>query len=130
MINIIHILGASGSGTTTLGRAIQQTFGYTHLDTDEYFWVSTDPPYIEKRTPHERQRLLKHDIVKNKKCVISGSLCGKNDGWGDIFIPLFDIVIFIDTPMLKLFSQRLFQRLLNEWLHWLKKDISRLIENS
>lgn len=70
MINIIHILGASGSGTTTLGRAIQQTFGHTHLDTDDYFWVPTDPPYIEKRIPHERQRLLKHDIVAHMGTVL------------------------------------------------------------
>ena len=45
MINIIHIFGASGSGTTTLGRAIHETFRHAHLDTDNYFWISTDPPY-------------------------------------------------------------------------------------
>lgn len=41
---------------------------------------------------------MKIDIAKNEKCVISGSLCGRGDSWGDIFIPLFDLVIFIDTP--------------------------------
>ncbi|MDR1737162.1 MAG: shikimate kinase, partial [Oscillospiraceae bacterium] len=33
-------------------------------------------------------------IKQNPKCVISGSLCG----WGDVFIPKFDLVIFIYTP--------------------------------
>ena len=94
MINTIHIFGASGSGTTTLAGAVDEAFGHTHLDTDDYFWIPTDPPYITKRTPYERRELLKADIAKNEKCVISGSLCG----WGDIFIPLFDLVIFIDTP--------------------------------
>lgn len=98
MINIIHIFGASGSGTTTLAKAIDEAFGHTHLDTDDYFWTPTDPPYTIKRTPYERQQLLKADIAKNEKCVISGSLCGRNNSWGDIFIPLFDLVIFIDTP--------------------------------
>ncbi|WP_051403467.1 hypothetical protein [Schnuerera ultunensis] len=79
MINIIHIFGASGSGITTLARAIDEAFGYTHLDTDDYFGTPTDPPYMTKRTPYERQELLKADIAKNEKCVISGSLCGRND---------------------------------------------------
>ena len=77
MANIIHIFGASGSGTTTLARVINETFGHTHLDTDDYFWTPTDPPYTTKRTPYERQELLKVDIAKNEKCVISGSLCGR-----------------------------------------------------
>lgn len=37
MINVIHIFGASGSGTTTLGDAIDETLGYKHLDVDDYF---------------------------------------------------------------------------------------------
>lgn len=98
MISVIHIFGASGSGTTTIAQAIHETFGHVHLDTDNYFWIPTDPPYKTKRTPDERQRLLKIDITKNDKCVISGSLCGRGDGWGDIFIPLFELAIFIDTP--------------------------------
>ena len=34
MKNIIHIFGASGSGTTTLGKKICTELGYTFLDTD------------------------------------------------------------------------------------------------
>lgn len=98
MINIIHILGASGSGTTTLAMAIQKEFGHTHLDTDDYLWVPTNPRYTTKRIRTERQKMLKNDISKNEKCVISGSMCSGINGWGDIFIPLFDLVIFIDTP--------------------------------
>jgi adenylate kinase family enzyme len=33
----IHLIGASGSGTTTLGRALAQRLGYPHFDTDHYF---------------------------------------------------------------------------------------------
>jgi Shikimate kinase len=44
MIHRIHILGASGSGTTTLGRALAERLQYPHFDTDDSFWVPTDPP--------------------------------------------------------------------------------------
>ena len=44
MIHRIHILGASGSGTTTLGRALAERLQCPHFDADDYFWVPTDPP--------------------------------------------------------------------------------------
>lgn len=90
MKKVIHILGASGSGTTTLGKAISDNMGYSHLDSDDYFWFPTDP----KEGNSRRQRLLQDDIKQAEKCVISGSFCG----WGDIFIPLFDLVIFVEAP--------------------------------
>lgn len=91
---IIHILGASGSGTTTLGKAISEKYGYRQLDTDDFFWLPTDPQYTTKREPGERQRLLSEAISKAERCVISGSLCG----WGDMFIPKFQLVILVETP--------------------------------
>jgi len=44
MIQRIHILGASGSGTTTLGRALAERLQYPHFETDDYFWLPTAPP--------------------------------------------------------------------------------------
>ena len=41
--NLIHIFGASGSGTTTLAEKTSRELGYFHLDTDDYFWLPTDP---------------------------------------------------------------------------------------
>lgn len=35
--NVIHIYGASGSGTTTLGKKLCEKLGYTLMDTDSYF---------------------------------------------------------------------------------------------
>jgi inorganic pyrophosphatase len=92
-INIIHILGASGAGTSTLGQALEQ-HGYKWLDTDNYFWAPTDPPFVQSRPNGERTALLKADIEANPKCVITGSLCG----WGDVFMPQFDLVVWVDTP--------------------------------
>ena len=92
--NIIHIVGASGAGTSTLGQALEREYSYKWLDTDEYFWEKTNPPFV-KSLPHEvRVKLIGAAIKEHQKCVISGSLCG----WGDVFIPRFDLVVFVDTP--------------------------------
>ncbi len=92
--NIIHILGASGAGTTTLGKAICEKFNYSHLDADDYFWLPTDPAYTTKRALFQRQKLLGEAIASQGRCVISGSLCG----WGDMFMPKFGLVILVETP--------------------------------
>ena len=93
-VNVIHILGASGCGTSTLGQALERQHGYKWLDTDHFFWFQTHLPFTSKRHHEERIPLMAASIEENPKCVISGSLCG----WGDVFIPKFDIVVFIYTP--------------------------------
>jgi len=94
MIHRIHILGASGSGTTTLGRALAERLQYAHFDTDDYFWLPTAPPFREPRPLIERQQLLMGDLTACKAWVLSGSLCG----WGDSAIPLFELVVFLWIP--------------------------------
>lgn len=90
----IHILGASGSGTTTLGRALAKRLDSPHFDTDDFFWLPTEPPYQQSRTLTQRQDLLGTALAEHGSWVLSGSLCG----WGDMFIPLFDVVAFVWTP--------------------------------
>ena len=63
MVKRIHILGASGSGTTTLGRALAERLQYPHFDTDDYFWLPTDPPYTQQRARTERAQLLMDDLT-------------------------------------------------------------------
>lgn len=46
---LIHIYGASGSGTSTLGRYLAEQFQYAFLDSDDYFWLPTDPKFTTKR---------------------------------------------------------------------------------
>jgi len=93
MINGIHILGASGSGTTTLGQALESKHGYKWMDTDDYFWFPTSQPYTTKRPHAERVPLMLHGIANNPKWVITGSLCG----WGDALTPHFDLVVFLSV---------------------------------
>ncbi|MBF4691511.1 AAA family ATPase [Fusibacter ferrireducens] len=94
MIKRIHILGASGSGTTTLGEELSKEIDYSHFDTDDYFWIKTDPPYTTKRPVEERIDLISKDIKNSDRWILTGSLCG----WGDIFIPYFDLVIYLRIP--------------------------------
>ncbi|MBQ3163683.1 MAG: AAA family ATPase, partial [Lachnospiraceae bacterium] len=93
MKNVIHIYGASGSGTSTLGRKISEELGYKFMDTDDYFWIPTNPQYTMKRSKEERLALMKKDISENDKVVISGSLVD----WGDELIPLFTLAIRLIT---------------------------------
>ncbi|PON15019.1 hypothetical protein C2W62_26010 [Candidatus Entotheonella serta] len=105
MTKRIHILGASGSGTTTLGRAVMQRFGYSHFDTDGYYWLATDPPFTHPRDTTSRQQRLMDDLRAHEAWVLSGSLYG----WGDVAIPLFELVVYLWIPP-ELRLQRLRQR--------------------
>lgn len=93
-MKIIHILGASGSGTSTLGTIIASNLGYHHMDTDNYFWEPSDPPFTIKRNEEERINLIINEFKSYEKIVLTGSLCG----WGDSLIPYFSTVIELLVP--------------------------------
>lgn len=105
MKNVIHIFGASGSGTTTLGKRICEVLGYTLMDTDDYFWMPTNPRFTQKRPVDERIALMKRDIDQSENVVISGSLTD----WGDVLIPFFTLAIRIEMDQ-TLRIERLKQR--------------------
>jgi len=90
----IHIFGASGSGTTTLGRALATALGCPHLDTDDFYWLPTDPPFEEKRDVAERCRLLGAALAPSPAWVLSGWL----GNWGNAFVPQFDLAVFLTAP--------------------------------
>lgn len=86
-----HITGASGSGVTTLGRALAQALAVPTHDTDDYYWLPTDPPYTAKRPVPDRLALMDALFLPRRAWVLSGSLAG----WGDPLIPHFDRVVFL-----------------------------------
>ena len=94
MKHVIHIFGASGSGTTTLGRAIADRTGYRFLDSDDYLWLPTDPQYTTKRPSEERVALLERDIDASGGAVVSGSLVG----WGDALMDRFTLAVRLVVP--------------------------------
>jgi len=87
----IHILGGSGSGTTTLAKALARHFAVPHFDADDYYWESTDPPFTAKRSIEKRIKLLTDDLDQASSWVLSGSLVN----WADSVNDRFTHVIFI-----------------------------------
>ncbi len=85
------ITGASGAGTTTLGRALADYWAVPHADVDDYFWIPTSPAYTDKRPVEERLPLMKAVFLPRDAWVLSGSLMG----WGDPLIEMFDAAVMI-----------------------------------
>ncbi len=106
----IHITGASGVGTTTLGAALAETFGCPHHDTDDFYWLPTEPPYREERDPAERLRLIETALRGAPAWVLSGSI----GGWGEPLTALLDTVVFLTVPT-ELRIERLRARELREF---------------
>jgi adenylate kinase family enzyme len=98
----VHIMGASGSGATTLGRALAQALAIPHHDSDDYYWRPTDPPYEIKRDAADRLRLMDEMFLPRVDWVLSGSV----GGWGNPIISHFDLVVFL-TTLTELRIQRL-----------------------
>ena len=69
----IHMTGASGSGTTSLGRALAEAMDVLHLDADDFFWLRTEPPYATPRNRDERIDLLLKSARPELSWILSGS---------------------------------------------------------
>ncbi|NLE07971.1 MAG: hypothetical protein GX631_01790 [Dehalococcoidales bacterium] len=103
--NRIHVFGASGAGTTTLGKALAERLHIRHLDTDDFFWMKTEIPYQVPRPTLERIGLLKKELKKETDWVLSGAVIN----WGNFAIPLFTLAVFLWIPH-NLRMQRLQER--------------------
>ncbi|WDU63407.1 AAA family ATPase [Pseudomonas poae] len=87
----IHIVGAAGAGTTTLGMALAERLNIAYFDTDYFYWQQTDNPFTVARPKEERIRLLQEQTAGLEGWVLSGSLCG----WGDPMTAHFTHVVFL-----------------------------------
>src|SRR4051812_1197151 len=87
----VHVTGASGSGTTTLARALADHWSVPHADADDYYWLPTRPPYVDKRPPADRVDLMRAVFVPREAWVLSGSVLG----WGEDVVAECDAVVFL-----------------------------------
>jgi uridine kinase len=85
------ITGASGSGTSTLGSALSDSIGGVHLESDDYFWLPTSPPYQKRRDVSDRLHVLMADLRSSGAPVLSGSIVG----WGPEAEDFFDRIVFL-----------------------------------
>lgn len=88
----LHITGASGSGTTTLGRALAEHWSTPHADADDYLFMPSSPPYTEKRPESDRVALMQALFVPREAWVLSGSVVG----WGESVIAECDAVVLLE----------------------------------
>lgn len=116
----IHITGASGSGTSTLGRALAAEVGAVFLEADDFFWLPTDPPFQTQRPVDERRASLLAAMRGADRVVVSGSV----NAWGAEIEDAFDLVVFlyVDTALrlerLGARELRLFGRANPAFLEW------------
>lgn len=68
----IHILGASGSGTSTLARTLANRLGLQAFDTDDFYWQPTDPPFEAKRPLEERLALMEAVFLPRNDWILAG----------------------------------------------------------
>lgn len=90
----INLLGASGAGATTLGKALEQKLGWKYLDSDDYYWQKTNPPYEVKVPLAARNKAFLQDIAQHNPVVASGSMVT----WGTHWKQIFDLVVFLYVP--------------------------------
>tara|TARA_R110000737_G_scaffold281083_1_gene287685 strand:+ start:739 stop:1248 length:510 start_codon:yes stop_codon:yes gene_type:complete len=97
----ILILGASGSGQTTLGQALADSLTFDFLDADDFYWLPAIPAYQEKRDTDARLSLILQ-AMRSKSVVIAGSVLG----WGSVLEESFNLIIFLSLET-KIRLQRL-----------------------
>lgn len=88
---LVLITGASGSGTTTLARAVAQELDWQFLDADDFFWLPTNPPFREKRDRDLRISMILASASQTKNAVISGSVVA----WGAKLEDAFSLIVFL-----------------------------------
>lgn len=102
----IMIMGASGAGATTLGNHfVKNNTRFLHLDSDDYFWEKTDPPFQEARISDERNLLFESDFYSQENVVVTGSIFR----WKTDYKDLFDLVVLLYIPQ-EIRLQRLAER--------------------
>lgn len=95
----IHILGASGSGTTTLGAALGAALAIPHSDSDAFYWLQTDPPFTTARPLAARQALLIDQLKPDASWVLSGSATA----WAGPIERLYDLIVYLQLePALRM----------------------------
>jgi adenylate kinase family enzyme len=90
----INIIGASGTGKSTLAKALSHRLQVKCFDADDYYHVPADPPFQEQRPPDERLSLIAADLGQHHSWVLAGSVAG----WGRHPVLEFSLVVFLILP--------------------------------
>lgn len=91
----VAVLGASGTGKTTLAEALATHLAIPHFDSDAYYHRPTDPPYREPRPPEERRALLERDLAPHPSWTLSGGALA----WTPRPALEPTLLVFLDLPI-------------------------------
>lgn len=90
----LHIFGASGSGVTTLGKALSEKLNIEYFDSDDFFWLKTENPFTEKQNPEIRNTMVSDKLHTTENWIFGGSIIH----WGENVFPVFDLIVFLYFP--------------------------------
>jgi adenylate kinase family enzyme len=90
----INIVGAAGSGTSTLGKALSLRLGCQHFEADDFLWLSTNPPYQKMRSYEDKNKMAYESLISHDSFVISGSV----SSWEPRVVDLLNCVVYLDVP--------------------------------
>lgn len=90
----INVLGASGCGASTVGRALATALGVPFFDCDDYYHAASDPPFQNPRSPQERYALITADLDRTRSWVLSGGTAG----WTPCPQLDFTLIVFLWAP--------------------------------
>lgn len=68
----IQIIGASGTGKSTLGKYISEKTGIYWIDTDKYLWK--DANFTQQYPVAKRLEMCNYDITNYRDYIVSGSV--------------------------------------------------------
>ena len=116
----VLIMGASGSGTTTLARALGNDLSFRVFDTDDYYWLPSTPPFQRKQDPEVRLAKLLQDLKVTSRAIVSGSILN----WGLELEDSLSLIVFLTVPAniriarLETREMKLYRRVDPEFLAW------------
>ena len=90
----IHIFGASGSGVSTFGQYLAESWKIPVFDFDNYYWAESEVPFSIKRNESDRWSLLQKDLSNYSRWIISGHYSNPPAGFDN----KLDLAVFLYVP--------------------------------
>jgi len=106
----LFIIGAAGSGKTTLSKEIGNQLNIKPVNLDDIFWDNTLNAYGIKRNEIERDKLLDEEINKSS-WIIEGAYIS----WPLKAMKYSDRIIYVNTPKI-IINFRIWKRFINRKL--------------
>ena len=115
-MNKIVVLGASGTGKTTVGRRLSEKLGIKALHLDSVYWLKD----LENISKEEFDRHMKDFLMKNRKWVIDGNY--SNNKHFKYRLDAADTIIFLDFG--RQVSLKGIHERANEFKHLVRSDMA------